>query len=76
MYELATSSKCLFTRSLTVAHEVEAMMIASQMKITRKQIAFSSVETAYNGKISVSSPSSNAKIIFSGLNMHGLDISC
>ena len=60
MYQLATSSKCLFTRLFIITHEVEAMVIASQMKITRKQIASSSVEPAHNGKISMHTPLSNA----------------
>ena len=30
LYQLATSSKCLFSRSFTVAHDVETILIVSQ----------------------------------------------
>ena len=51
-----------------VVHEVEAMVIASQTKITRKQSASSSIEPAHNRKISMHSPSSNAIISEGGNN--------
>ena len=39
-------------------------MIASQTKIAREQMASSSVEPAHNDKISMRSPSSNAKMYY------------
>ena len=61
MYQLAMSSKCLFTRSFTVAHEVEVTVTVSQPGENRsKQIVSSSAEPAHNGKIGMRSPLSNA----------------
>ena len=51
------------TKSFTVAHEVEALVIVSQPDENHSNADGIELEHARNGKISMRSPSSNATIV-------------